>query len=144
MIVPNATAQLVAGSFRSAIRMAVVIGVVCSVGGVTTSYYADSPAGATIVLIAIALFLAAASYSSVHDRIARQRHLEAERHEHEHGPNCGHLVVEHDNHVDYLHDGHHHAPHQGHYDEHDLALHGTREHLADPNPPDTHDDPLRP
>jgi zinc transport system permease protein len=144
MIVPNATAQLVAGSFRSAIRMAVVIGVVCSVGGVTTSYYADSPAGATIVLIAIALFLAAASYSSAHDRIARRRHLEAERHEHEHGPNCGHLVVEHDNHVDYLHDGHHHAPHQGHYDEHDLALHGTRDHLADPNPPDTHDDPLRP
>jgi len=144
MIVPNATAQLVAGSFRSAIRMAVVIGVVCSVGGVTTSYYADSPAGATIVLIAIALFLAAATYSSVHDRIARRRHLEAERHEHEHGPNCGHLVVEHDNHVDYLHDGHHHAPHQGHYDEHDLALHGTRDHLADPNPPDTHDDPLRP
>lgn len=144
MIVPNATAQLVAGSFRSAIRVAVVIGVVCSVGGVTTSYYADSPAGATIVLIAIALFLAAATYSSVHDRIARRRHLEAERHEHEHGPNCGHLVVEHDNHVDYLHDGHHHAAHQGHYDEHDLALHRTRDHLADPNPPDTHDDPLRP
>lgn len=119
MIVPSATAQLVAGSFRSAIRLAVVIGVVCSVGGVTTSYYADSPAGGTIVLLAIALFLVAASYSALHDRIARRRHLEAERHEHEHGASCGHPTVEHDDHVDYLHDGHRHAPHQGHYDEHD-------------------------
>jgi zinc transport system permease protein len=86
---------------------------------VTTAYYADTPAGGTIVLLAIALFMAASSYSAMRDRIARRRHLEAERHEHEHGVNCGHPVVEHDNHVDYLHDGHRHAPHQGHYDEHD-------------------------
>ena len=32
MIVPNATSQLIAGSFRSAIRTAVIIGAVCSVG----------------------------------------------------------------------------------------------------------------
>ncbi len=143
MIVPNATAQLVAQSFRSAIRIAVVIGVVCSVGGVTVSYYLDTPAGGTIVLLAIALFLLAASYSSVRDRIARRRHLEAEPHEHEHGPNCGHPALEHMDHVDYLHDGHRHAPHQGHYDEHDLALRGSHEHLANPNPADTHDDPPR-
>jgi zinc transport system permease protein len=119
MIVPNATAQLVAGSFRSAIRLAVVIGVVCSVGGVTTSFYADTPSGATIVLLAIALFLAAASYSALHGRIRGRRHNEAERHEHEHGPECGHPAIEHGEHVDYLHDGHRHAPHEGHYDEHD-------------------------
>src|SRR5665647_159148 len=46
MIVPNATAQLVVGSFRSAIRLAVAIGVICSVGGVTTAYYADTPPAA--------------------------------------------------------------------------------------------------
>ena len=143
MIVPNATAQLVARSFRSAIRIAVVIGVVCSVGGVTMSYYLDTPAGGTIVLLAIALFLLAASYSSVHDRFARRRHLEAELHEHEHGPNCGHQSLEHNDHVDYLHDGHRHAPHQGHYDEHDLALRGAHEHPANPNPTDKRDDPLR-
>src|ERR1035437_10034151 len=68
MIVPNATAQLVAGSFRSAIRLAVAIGVICSVGGVTTAYYADTPAGGTIVLLAIALFMAASSYSAMRDR----------------------------------------------------------------------------
>ena len=143
MIVPNATAQLVAGSFRSAIRMAVVIGVVCSVGGVTTSYYANTPPGGTIVLLAIALFLVASSYSALRGRIAGKRHLEAERHEHEHGADCGHPAVEHDDHVDYLHDGHRHAPHQGHYDEHDLALRGAHEHPVDPNPPETHDDPVR-
>ena len=143
MIVPNATAQLVAGSFRSAIRIAVVIGVVCSVGGVTTSYYADSPAGATIVLLAIALFLAASSYSALRGRIARRRHLEAERHEHEHGPDCGHPAIEHDRHVDYLHDGHRHAPHLGHYDEHELLLSGSHDHPADTNPADTHNDSTR-
>jgi len=144
MIVPNATAQLVVGSFRSAIRTAVAIGVICSVGGVTTAYYADTPAGGTIVLLAIALFMAASSYSAMHDRIARRRHLEAERHEHEHGANCGHPVIEHDNHVDYLHDGHRHAPHQGHYDEHDPHK-APDEHKGhdEHDPLTTHDDPVR-
>ncbi len=143
MIVPNATAQLVAGSFRSAIRVAVVIGVVCSVGGVTTSYYTDTPPGGTIVLLAIAIFLAASSYSSLRGWIAGKRHLEAERHEHEHGADCGHPAIEHDHHLDYLHDGHRHAPHEGHYDEHDLSLSGSHEHPPDPNPLGTHNDPVR-
>jgi len=127
MIVPNATSQLIAGSFRC----------------VTTSFYADTPSGGTIVLLAIALFLAASSYSTVRGRIAGRRHLEAERHEHEHGPGCGHPAIEHNHHVDYLHDGHRHAPHQGHYDEHDLALSGSHEHPIDPNTLDTHDDQVR-
>ena len=129
MIVPNATAQLIAGSFRSAMRMAVVIGVLCSVGGVTASFYADTAPGGTIVLLAIALFLVAASYSALRGRITGRRHNEAEQHEHEHGPHCGHPAIEHEHHVDYLHHGHRHAPHEGHYDEHD--------------PLKTHDEPVR-
>ena len=129
MIVPNATAQLVAGSFRSAMRLAVVTGVICSVGGVTTSFYLDTAPGGTIVLLAITLFLVAASYSAVQGRITGRRHKEAEQHEHEHGPNCGHPAIEHEHHVDYLHDGHRHAPHEGHYDEH--------------NPRKTDDEPVR-
>ena len=129
MIVPNATAQLVAGSFRSAIRIAVIIGAFCAVGGVTTAYYVNTPPGGTIVLMAIALFLAAASYNALHGRIAGRGHLEAEQHEHEHGPDCGHPAIEHEHHVDYLHDGHRHAPHEGHYDEH--------------NPLETHEDPVK-
>jgi len=143
MIVPNATAQLVAVSFRSAIRIAVVIGAVCSVGGVWTSYYVDAASGGTIVLLAIALFMVAASYNALRGRITARRHLEAERHEHEHGPDCGHPAVEHEHHVDYLHDGHRHAPHEGHYDEHDVSVGGSHGHVADPNPPDAHHDPVR-
>lgn len=30
--------------------------------------------------------------------------------EHEHGENCGHEAVKHEDHVDYVHDGHRHAP----------------------------------
>ncbi|MEP7034266.1 MAG: iron chelate uptake ABC transporter family permease subunit [Dermatophilaceae bacterium] len=142
MILPNAASQLVAGSFRSAIRIAVVIGAVCAVGGVTTSFYADTASGATIVLLAIAVFLATAAYSALQARIGGRRHLEAERHEHEHGPGCGHPAIEHDHHVDYLHDGHRHAPHQGHYDEH-LALREARDHPSDPNTLDSQDDQAR-
>jgi len=100
-------------------RIAVLIGVVCSVGGVTASFYADTAPGGTIVLLAIALFIVAASYNALRGRIKSRRHQEAERHEHEHGPDCGHPAIEHEHHVDYLHDGHRHAPHEGHYDEHD-------------------------
>jgi len=145
MIVPNATAQLVAGSFRSAIRIAVVVGVVCSVGGVTVSFYADTPSGATIVLLAIGLFLVAATYSALHGRVTGWRHNEAEQHEHEHGPQCGHPAIEHDQHVDYLHDGHRHAPHLGHYDEHndDAHHHHNDEHDQDLYRDNLHHDDAR-
>lgn len=38
-------------------------------------------------------------------------------HEHQHGPGCGHLAIDHDGHVDYLHDGHLHHLHGDHVDE---------------------------
>ena len=38
-------------------------------------------------------------------------------HSHQHGPECGHVEVNHDDHVDYLHDGHLHREHDGHWDE---------------------------
>jgi len=124
MIVPNAAAQLLARSFRSAIRIAVLVGVLSSVGGVATSFYADTPSGGTIVLIAIAVFLLSAATTGLRGRLHARHHREAERHEHEHGSGCGHPVVVHDGHLDYLHDGHRHAPHGGHYDEHSPAGHG--------------------
>lgn len=43
-------------------------------------------------------------------------------HEHQHGTDCGHTAVRHDDHVDYLHDGHLHHPHAGHIDEHVIAV----------------------
>jgi len=119
MIVPNATAQLLGRSFSASVRWAVGLGVASSVGGVVTSYYAETPSGGTIVLLAIAFFVLAAAGSAAVARLAARRHHRAERHDHEHGPACGHPAVVHEGHVDYVHDGHLHAAHEGHYDEHE-------------------------
>ncbi len=121
MILPNATAQLLGRTFRASVRWAVVIGVLASVGGVVTSYFAETPSGGTIVLVAIVAFLAVAVTKSALDHAAARRHRRAEQHDHEHGEGCGHPAVMHGDHVDYLHGGHRHAPHEGHYDEHDGA-----------------------
>lgn len=125
MILPNATAQLLGRSFRASTRWAVVVGVLSSVGGVVTSYFAETPSGGTIVLLAIGFFILAAGGTSLIGLTRAQRHRRAERHDHEHGPTCGHPAVPHGDHVDYVHDGHRHAAHEGHYDEHDPAHHET-------------------
>ena len=119
MIIPNATAQLVSRSFRSSLAWASLIGVASSVSGVVVSFYAETPSGGTIVLLAIATFLVVSVVGGVVTRARRAAHDRAERHEHEHGPICGHPAIPHGSHVDYLHDGHRHAPHADHYDEHD-------------------------
>jgi zinc transport system permease protein len=56
MVVPVATAQLLARSFRSTYVLGVVLGAVVAVAGVVASYYLDTPSGGTIVLFAIGLF----------------------------------------------------------------------------------------
>lgn len=68
MIVPIATAQLIAGSFRATVAIGTLIGVVVSVAGVTTSFYQDTPSGGTIVLFAIALFVVVAAWSGWRER----------------------------------------------------------------------------
>lgn len=118
MIVPTATAQLVARSFRSTLLTAMVLGVVVSVAGVVVSFYADTPSGGTIVLLAIALFGVTVVGTAALRRWRRHAAPEAEDHPHEHGPGCGHEAVRHGDHVDYLHDHHRHAAHGAHYDEH--------------------------
>jgi zinc transport system permease protein len=118
MIIPNAAAQQVAGSFRATGWWAVLFGVVSSVGGVVLSYQIDTATGGTIVLLAIAVFGTALGAGAGLRLLARRRHLRAERHAHEHGADCGHRAIPHGDHVDYLHDGHRHAAHEGHYDEH--------------------------
>ncbi|MGI8946768.1 MAG: metal ABC transporter permease [Ornithinimicrobium sp.] len=118
MIVPNAAAQQVATSFRTAIWWASGFGVLAAVGGVVTSFYADTATGGTIVLLAIGMFLVVVVGRVALSPLAARRHRMAERHTHEHGADCGHPAVPHKDHVDYLHDGHRHAAHGGHYDEH--------------------------
>jgi zinc transport system permease protein len=59
MVVPVATAQLVARSFRGTYVLSIALGAVVSVAGVAASYELDLPSGGTIVLLAIAVFAVA-------------------------------------------------------------------------------------
>lgn len=119
MILPNAVAQQVCSSFRASLATAVAIGVSVSTVGITTSFYARTPSGSTIVVLAVAVFTLVALGTAFAHWLARRRHPRVEHHtDHEHAPGCGHPAIEHGGHVDYLHDGHRHAVHGGHYHEH--------------------------
>jgi hypothetical protein len=43
-------------------------------------------------------------------------------HSHQHGKDCGHVAIKHQDHVDYLHDGHLHHVHGDHLDEHKIEV----------------------
>lgn len=130
MVVPVATAQQLTRSFRTTLLLAMGLGVAVSSAGVVLSYYVDVAPGASIVVIAIAGFVATACLGGA---LGRRRttmpelaegelgvHVAAHDHEqvHTHGEDCGHDAVRHGDHVDYLHEGHRHAQHVDHYDEH--------------------------
>ncbi len=57
MVVPVATAQLIAKSFRQTFLIGIAMGVVVAVAGVVVAFYAEAPSGGTIVLLAITLFV---------------------------------------------------------------------------------------
>lgn len=129
MVIPVATAQQFARGFRSTMLAAMAAGMIASVVGITTTAYVEVPPGATIVLVALVGFAVTAPVGMVvqrrrHARVPFEMPAEPEQqrvtepHGHQHGPGCGHLAVEHGDHVDYIHDGHRHAIHGGHYDEH--------------------------
>ncbi|MET9275810.1 metal ABC transporter permease [Kribbella sp. NPDC003557] len=135
MVVPVATAQQVTRSFRSTFITACVIGVAACLAGIVTSYNADVAPGATIVVLALAGFVVAATVGTLlRRRAGRARpladeepeigvptpepHVVSAGHPHAHNPECGHKKVEHGDHVDYVHDGHLHAAHGDHWDEH--------------------------
>jgi len=139
MVVPVATSQQLARSFRTTLLAAMALGGVAAVGGLVISAWLSARAtvapGPSIVLLALAMFAATwpvgvwmrrrrrlaepfpllAGDSS--DDHAVAGHAEG-LHAHEHGEDCGHHAVPHGDHVDYVHDGHRHAPHGEHYDEH--------------------------
>ena len=135
MVVPVATSQQLAKSFRLTMGGAMVIGVLSAVGGLLLSAQLSllptrptiTP-GPTIVLVALAMFAATwpigvwvrhrmrllAPFSAEESTSAEA----IEEHPHTHGEDCGHPAVRHGDHVDYVHDGHRHAAHGEHYDEH--------------------------
>ena len=133
MIIPVATSQQFTRSFRTTMLAAMGFGLVAALVGVVVSAYLNLPPGATIVLVALAGFVATSPVGLLLQRRRRARvpfdpealplHEEAEEaHRHVHGPGCGHVAVEHGDHIDYVHDGHRHAVHVTgdgkHYDEH--------------------------
>ncbi len=118
MIVPNAVAQQIARSFKGSMLVAATVGVLVSVSGTTSSYYLGTPSGGTIVLFAVGLFVVSALLATTIRAAHARRHHPARLHPHEHGPDCGHEAVPHEDHVDFLHDGHLHAAHGAHYDDH--------------------------
>ncbi|WP_146902697.1 metal ABC transporter permease [Cellulomonas aerilata] len=70
MIVPVAVAQLVASSFRRTMTLAMVIGVSVCLTGLSITYWRDLSPGATIVLLAIAVY---AVVSAVRPLVRRRR-----------------------------------------------------------------------
>lgn len=60
LVLPVAIVQQLAGSFRSTVRGSLAAGGLLSVGGLVTAFYLDTSPGATIVLLAIAVFALAA------------------------------------------------------------------------------------
>ncbi|WP_344104247.1 metal ABC transporter permease [Nocardiopsis rhodophaea] len=63
MVVPVAAAQQLTRSFRVTMALAVGIGVLCAVGGLSTTYYVDVAPGGAIVLLALAVFTVAVAVS---------------------------------------------------------------------------------
>ncbi|CAM5678867.1 hypothetical protein SALBM311S_02170 [Streptomyces alboniger] len=64
MVVPVAAAQQITKSFKVTFVLSVVIGTAVTLTGTVTSYYQDVPPGATIVLLAIAVFVALTARSA--------------------------------------------------------------------------------
>ncbi len=59
MVVPVATSQQITRSFRATMALAMSLGVVATVGGLTSAFYVDVPPGAAIVLLALCGFVLA-------------------------------------------------------------------------------------
>ncbi|MFF3016459.1 metal ABC transporter permease [Streptomyces sp. NPDC057939] len=70
MVIPVAAAQRVTRGFTATLTLAMAIGVLVSLTGVTTTYYLDAPSGAAIVLLAIAVFVVMTAVSAP---LARRR-----------------------------------------------------------------------
>ncbi|GAA3395844.1 metal ABC transporter permease [Streptomyces roseoviridis] len=75
MVVPVAAAQQLSRSFRTTFVLAVLIGSGVTLTGTVTSYYQDVPPGATIVLLAIGVFVAMTALAAP---LARRRAKAAE------------------------------------------------------------------
>lgn len=70
MVIPVAAAQRLTRGFAATLGLAVAISLTVSLTGTAATYYIDAPSGATIVLLAIAVFMALTALSAP---LARRR-----------------------------------------------------------------------
>ncbi len=70
MVIPVAAAQRVTRGFTATLSLAMLISLLVSLSGTVTTYYVDAPSGATIVLLAIGVFMVMTALSTP---LARRR-----------------------------------------------------------------------
>uniref|UniRef100_A0AAU2JPX2 Metal ABC transporter permease n=1 Tax=Streptomyces sp. NBC_00049 TaxID=2903617 RepID=A0AAU2JPX2_9ACTN len=70
MVIPVAAAQRVTRGFTATLSLSMVIALLVSLTGTVTTYYVDAPSGATIVLLAIGVFMVMTAVSTP---LARRR-----------------------------------------------------------------------
>ncbi|MER7723457.1 metal ABC transporter permease [Streptomyces sp. NPDC096323] len=78
MVVPVAAAQQITRSFKVTFVLSVAVGVAVTLAGTITSYYQDVPPGATIVLLAIGVFIALTLLAAPLARIRSRRRATAD------------------------------------------------------------------
>ncbi len=107
-VLPAMAALRVAPNLATAAWLAAILGGAAGFLGYLAAFLYTLPVGAAQALVAGAEVLLAAlvglGLDAWHTRAVH-------RHAHIHGPGCGHLVVQHGDHMDYLHNGH--LDHQG-------------------------------
>jgi zinc transport system permease protein len=69
MVMPVAAAQQFCASFRATLWLSLGMGVAVSIAGVVSSFYADVAPGASIVMLAVAVFLLATVMSLIRGRV---------------------------------------------------------------------------
>jgi manganese/iron transport system permease protein/iron/zinc/copper transport system permease protein len=73
IVIPPICARLVTDSFGRLLIISTALGAATGFAGLYLSYFLDSSSGATIVLLAAAIFVAALAYANVRDRLAGVR-----------------------------------------------------------------------
>jgi ABC-type Mn2+/Zn2+ transport system permease subunit len=79
LVIPPITARLLTDNFTRLMVLSVIIGALCGLVGIYTSYYVDVSSGANIVLVASLAFVAAMLYSGLRNRLTTIRGLAAQR-----------------------------------------------------------------
>jgi zinc transport system permease protein len=89
MVIPVAAAQQFTRAFAATMAAAVGIGVTVTVSGTVFTYYVDAPSGATIVALAIGVFLVVTALATPLARRRAARLRERERQEHTEAAGAG-------------------------------------------------------